>query len=234
MANKQIQYILGGAFAGLVSRTVVAPLDRLHNLIVVRSAENPTEVISSLLKNEGILGLWRGNFVNCCKIAPTTAVKFFVTESLKNYAKEYYKKQGKKIPFSTNFMIGAFGAIISTMVSHPIDVVRTKMTIETSKNRKYNSFFQTTSLILKEEGISGLYRGLGISLIGVTPFQAVNNACFEFTNNRIPNFALKKLVQGAISSSVAFCTCYPLDVVKRKMMAKKYNNFVDCVSEILK
>ncbi|KAL7713790.1 hypothetical protein QTN25_008670 [Entamoeba marina] len=232
--NKQFQFMLGGAFAGVVSRTAVAPIDRMHTLLVARSDEDSKKMFNDLITNEGILGLWRGNAVNCMKVAPTTAVKFFVTETLKRYARSYYESRSLKLPFTVNFTIGALGAICSTFVSHPIDVIRTRMTIETSKVRKYDTFFGTASTIVKEEGISGLYQGLGFSLLSVTPFQAVNHACYDLVSPIVPKGPLKKLYQGCLSSSLAFTLCYPLDVVKRKLLARKANTATEAVNMIMK
>ncbi|EKE42118.1 hypothetical protein ENUP19_0207G0010 [Entamoeba nuttalli] len=234
MTYKRFQFMLGGAFAGVVSRTAVAPLDRMHTLLVARSDESGSKMLRDLLANEGVIGLWRGNFVNCMKVAPTTAVKFFVTESLKRIAKDYYARRSLQLPFSVNFAIGALGAIASTMVSHPIDVIRTRMTIETTKIRKYDTFFGTASTIIKEEGVSGLYKGLGFSILSVTPFQAVNHACFDFVAPLVPECQLKKLYQGCLSSSLAFSLCYPLDVVKRKLLAKKANSAIEAINTIAK
>ena len=234
MSAKRFHFMFGGAFAGIVSRTAVAPLDRMHTIVVARSDENPMKMLMELFKNEGVKGLWRGNLVNCMKVAPTTAVKFFVTENLKRFARDYYSKKNMKLPFAVNFGIGAMGAICSTMVSHPIDVIRTRMSIETTKVRKYDTFFGTASTIIKEEGISGLYKGLGFSILSVTPFQACNHACYDFVAPYVPESRLKKLYQGCLSSSLAFSICYPLDVVKRKLLAKKAENAVDAITTIYK
>lgn len=234
MTTKRLHFMIGGAFAGIVSRTAVAPLDRMHTILVARSDEDGKKMLTDLLKNEGILGLWRGNTVNCMKVAPTTAVKFFVTENLKRFAKEYYTKKNQKLPFIVNFGIGALGAITSTMVSHPIDVIRTRMSIETTKIRKYDGFFGTAKTIIKEEGITGLYKGLGFSILSVTPFQAVNHACFDIVSPLVPECKLKKLYQGCLSSSLAFSLCYPLDVVKRKLLAKKADSATDAIKTIIK
>ncbi|ELP92034.1 hypothetical protein EIN_291330 [Entamoeba invadens IP1] len=233
ISTRRLHFLVGGAVAGVISRTVVAPLDRMHTLTVARSQEKTVDMLHEMLMNEGVLGLWRGNFVNCMKVAPTTAVKFFVTETLKRMAQKYYF-QSTRIPFGINFGIGAVGAICSTLVSHPIDVIKTRMSIETTKIRKYDTFMGTAQTIIKEEGVLGLYKGINFAILSVTPFQAVNHACFEFVSPFVPQSSLKKLYQGCLSSSLAFSICYPLDVVKRKLLAKKADSVGEAVANILK
>ena len=45
---------------------------------------------------------------------------------------------------------------------------------------RYNSFFQTLMLVLKEEGRAGVYRGLGTQLIRQSPNTAIVMATYEF------------------------------------------------------
>ena len=53
---------------------------------------------------------------------------------------------------------------------------------------KYNQFFQTLKLVLKEEGRAGVYRGLGTQLIRQIPNTAIVMATYEFMVHKLSNY----------------------------------------------
>lgn len=56
------------------------------------------------------------------------------------------------------------------------EVVRTRLR---QVGDKYKSFFQTLTLVFKEEGYHGLYRGLGTQLVRQIPNTAIMMATYE-------------------------------------------------------
>ena len=73
--------LFSGAVAGVASRTATAPMDRLKLLLQAAPAGAPKLSLSQVCRqvaseSGGIAAFWRGNSVNCLKIAPETATKF--------------------------------------------------------------------------------------------------------------------------------------------------------------
>lgn len=76
IGNPHLNRLLSGAIAGAVSRTAVAPLETIRTHLMVGSNGSSTgEVCDSILKTEGWKGLFRGNFVNVIRVAPSKAVE---------------------------------------------------------------------------------------------------------------------------------------------------------------
>ncbi|WRX17514.1 Mitochondrial substrate/solute carrier - like 10 [Theobroma cacao] len=77
--------LVAGGVAGGVSRTAVAPLERLKILLQV---QNPHSIkyngtilgLKYIWKTEGFRGMFKGNGTNCARIIPNSAVKFFSYE----------------------------------------------------------------------------------------------------------------------------------------------------------
>ncbi|PPD95839.1 hypothetical protein GOBAR_DD07146 [Gossypium barbadense] len=77
--------LAAGGVAGGVSRTAVAPLERLKILLQV---QNPHSIkyngtiqgLKYIWRTEGFRGLFKGNGTNCARIVPNSAVKFFSYE----------------------------------------------------------------------------------------------------------------------------------------------------------
>ena len=73
------RHLVCGGVAGVISRTVSAPLDRLKVLMQVHGAKMNIGVIGGLkymVKEGGVKSLWRGNGVNCVKVAPEYGIRF--------------------------------------------------------------------------------------------------------------------------------------------------------------
>ncbi|XP_070667746.1 mitochondrial adenine nucleotide transporter ADNT1-like isoform X3 [Malus domestica] len=83
--------LVAGGVAGGVSRTAVAPLERLKILLQV---QNPHSIkyngtiqgLKYIWRTEGFRGLFKGNGTNCARIVPNSAVKFFSYDEASKYA----------------------------------------------------------------------------------------------------------------------------------------------------
>jgi hypothetical protein len=76
VGNHHLKRLISGAIAGAVSRTAVAPLETIRTHLMVGSNGNSTtEVFQSIMKHEGWTGLFRGNFVNVIRVAPSKAIE---------------------------------------------------------------------------------------------------------------------------------------------------------------
>ena len=66
--------LFSGAVAGVVSRSATAPIDRLRLLLQAAAPGTPSasmgETVSKIIKEGGMKAFFRGNGVNCLKIAP--------------------------------------------------------------------------------------------------------------------------------------------------------------------
>lgn len=83
-----------------------------------------------------------------------------------------------------NALAGAIGGFTSGVVTCPLDVIKTKLQAQGAHNtlsngshvgqpRLYNGLFGTASVIWKDEGLRGMYRGLGPIILGYLPTWAV-------------------------------------------------------------
>lgn len=81
--DPSLRSFISGGIAGAVSRTMVAPLETIRTHLMVGSNGNSTiEVFQSILKNEGWKGLFRGNFVNVIRVAPSKAIEVMIVDVL--------------------------------------------------------------------------------------------------------------------------------------------------------
>ena len=63
------------------------------------------------------------------------------------------------------------------MQAYPLDLVRTRLSAQT-KSQYYTGIAHALRTIAREEGMFGLYRGLGATLLQVTPSLAINYTAY--------------------------------------------------------
>ncbi|GFY80272.1 mitochondrial substrate carrier family protein [Actinidia rufa] len=79
------KHLWAGAVAAMVSRTFVAPLERLKLEYIVRGEQkNLFELIKAIAASQGLKGFWKGNFVNILRTAPFKAINFYAYDTYRN------------------------------------------------------------------------------------------------------------------------------------------------------
>ncbi|WFD32751.1 hypothetical protein MSPP1_003802 [Malassezia sp. CBS 17886] len=126
---------------------------------------------------------------------------------------------------------GACAGFVSSMVTCPLDVIKTRLQAETlsfGMQRPVNGFRAVTHLISRiwhDDGVRGFYRGLGPTMIGYLPTWAIYFGVYDTCKQHMighygsegDTFAthvLSAMTAGAVSTS---CTS-PLWVVKTRCM----------------
>lgn len=132
------QRLLGGAFAGAASRTLVAPLERLRTIAMAAPhAMPPSHVVNVALRDGGPLGLFRGNTATLVKIVPASAVQFAVYEALRDALKATgvfggstgATRAGPKGAGPEHCIAGFVAGAAQCLVSHPLETIRTLMSV---------------------------------------------------------------------------------------------------------
>ncbi|XP_044484844.1 mitochondrial adenine nucleotide transporter ADNT1-like [Mangifera indica] len=232
--------LAAGGIAGGVSRTAVAPLERLKILLQV---QNPHSIkykgtiqgLKYIWRTEGFRGLFKGNGTNCARIVPNSAVKFFSYEEASKGILWFYRQQSGNEEAELTPLLrlgaGACAGIIAMSATYPMDMVRGRLTVQTDKSpHQYRGIFHALSTVLKEEGPRALYKGWLPSVIGVIPYVGLNFAVYESLKDwliKSKAFGLvegnnelgvtTRLACGAAAGTVGQTVAYPLDVIRRRM-----------------
>ncbi|KAG5733157.1 hypothetical protein E4T56_gene18758, partial [Termitomyces sp. T112] len=82
------------------------------------------------------------------------------------------------LPFAANFVAGAIAGVSEILTFYPLDVVKTRMQLETGKSK--HGLVGTLRAIIREEGVGRLYRGLVPPLLLEAPKRAVKFAANDF------------------------------------------------------
>ncbi|KAL1348383.1 hypothetical protein HN51_024378 [Arachis hypogaea] len=229
-----VSQLLAGGVAGALAKTCTAPLARLTILFQVQGMHSNVATLrklsiwseaSRIIHEEGFRAFWKGNLVTIAHRLPYSSVNF--------YAYEHYKKLLKTIPvlqshtdnvsadLCIQFVGGGLAGITASASTYPLDLVRTRLAAQTNTTY-YSGIFNALQTISKEEGIFGLYKGLGTTLLTVGPSIAISFTVYEsmrsyWQSNR-PNdsAAVVSLACGSLSGIASSTATFPLDLVRRR------------------
>ncbi|GHP01544.1 hypothetical protein PPROV_000030000 [Pycnococcus provasolii] len=186
--------LTAGGIAGAVSRTAVAPLERLKILQQVEGpgiANSPYATtwggLRHMWREEGLRGWLRGNGSNCIRIVPNSAIKFVfyeaLTDAIRAGGHHSASGVGDELSPLQRLGAGAVAGVVGMSATYPLDMVRGRLTVEGTSGR-YRSVAHATRLIIREEGVMALYKGWLPSVLGVVPYMGLNFAVYATLKDR--------------------------------------------------
>lgn len=250
---------IAGGVAGAVSRTVVSPLERLKILLQVQSGGHTEykmsvgKALAKIWREEGFKGMMAGNGTNCVRIVPYSAVQF---GSYNFYKRFFEASPGEPLSPGRRLLCGATAGITSVTFTYPLDIVRTRLSIQSASfqaikrdgtAKKLPGMWETLATMYKTEGgMAALYRGIIPTVAGVAPYVGLNFMIYESVRiyltpegQQNPS-AVGKLTAGAVSGALAQTCTYPLDVLRRRFqintmsgMGYRYKSIFDAIRVIV-
>ena len=152
---KEVRNVVAGGMAGMVAKTVVAPLERIKILYQV-SAEKfalrqVPKVALNIIQKEGFTALWRGNTATMLRVFPYSGIQFMVFDLCKTSFLKQHQRNDRLKRRNTDDVIKHFGltpleslvsgmiaGAVSVMCTYPLDLTRAQLALykthRTSKN----------------------------------------------------------------------------------------------------
>ncbi|XP_059233090.1 mitochondrial adenyl nucleotide antiporter SLC25A24-like [Mustela nigripes] len=127
-----------------------------------------------MLKEGGILSLWRGNGVNIFKIIRETALEIGAYEQYKNWL----SFDGAKVEIIERFISGSLAGATAQTCIYPMEVLKTRLA--PSKTGQYSGIIDCGKKLLKEEGVRTFFKGHIPNLLGILPCTGIDFAVYEF------------------------------------------------------
>ncbi|KAH8883811.1 mitochondrial carrier [Thozetella sp. PMI_491] len=243
-------YFLAGAVSGAVSRTATAPLDRLKVALLVQTktidavnlGQKPLrpirDAIMILWRAGGIRTFFAGNGLNVVKIMPESAIRFGSYEASKRFLATFEgHNDPTKIGTVSKFVAGGIGGMTAQLCVYPIDTLKFRLQCETVEGGlKGNALLlQTAKNMWKDGGFRAAYRGLGLGLIGMFPYSALDIGTFEFlkksfTRTKARYYGIHEedaapgnvatAILGASSGAFGATVVYPLNVLRTRLQTQ--------------
>lgn len=224
-AGGVLKHLLVGAVSGGVSRSVVAPLERVKIEYMVDSSKIAADggvfgTVGRIFKNEGFAGLFKGNALNVCRIAPTKAVEFFCYDKYKEYT---LKLHGRDEMEGHERMIGgSLASMAGTALTHPVDTLRSRVS---STGMPVGEVWRN---LIQAEGPMALWKGLGANMVRVAPYGAINFFVYDWCKSAYRRYlgpetkmtAVPTMIFGGLAGAAAQTGVYPLEMVQRRIQVQ--------------
>ncbi|XP_075228346.1 solute carrier family 25 member 16-like isoform X2 [Lycorma delicatula] len=238
-----LKSLFAGGFAGMCSKTFVAPLDRIKILLQAHNKHYKRYGVYTglrgIIMKESFIALYKGNGAQMVRIFPYAAVQFTSFEFYKGYLSTVITG-GSHID---KFLAGSAAGVTAVTLTYPLDTIRARLAFQVTGEHYYNGILHTAVSMFKEEGgIRALYRGFLPTFLGMVPYAGFSFYCFEkmklFCMKYAPHVACSpcqrntgglvlsvpaKLICGGLAGAVAQSVSYPMDVTRRRMQLAMMN-----------
>ncbi|KAI9862713.1 MAG: hypothetical protein M1813_004209 [Trichoglossum hirsutum] len=253
-----VDFLMGGVSAA-VSKTAAAPIERVKLLI-----QNQDEMLKSgrldrkyngivdcfrrTIQGEGVVSLWRGNTANVIRYFPTQALNFAFRDKFKamfNFKKD---RDGYAKWMAGNLASGGAAGATSLLFVYSLDYARTRLANDAKSakkggERQFNGLVDVYKKTLASDGIGGLYRGFGPSVLGIVVYRGLYFGMYDSIKPVVlvgpleGSFAASFLLGWAVTTGAGIAS-YPLDTIRRRMMmtsgeAVKYKSSWDAGKQII-
>jgi solute carrier family 25 folate transporter 32 len=137
-----------------------------------------------IAREEGIRGFYKGLLPSLLLVSHG-AIQFMVYEELKELAAgahRYAKDGGNPTLSATQIaFMGAASKLVASVTTYPSQVIRSRLQQRQDANRpvQYKSVLDTLKLIVKREGVGGLYKGIVPNVLRVMPQSAITFLVYE-------------------------------------------------------
>ncbi|KAI6659936.1 Solute carrier family 25 member 38-like [Oopsacas minuta] len=139
------------------------------------------QALTTIFRQEGISGMFSGGVATVMRDAPYSGLFLLLYFELKQHADK--KWTDTELPFIVTFGCGLISGFFASMLTHPFDVIKTRMQVNTSRF----SLRQAVLDILKERGARGMMAGLTVRVCRKMLVSAFNWAFYERILHRIKN-----------------------------------------------
>lgn len=252
-----IDFMMGGVSAA-VSKTAAAPIERVKLLIqnqdemikqgrLAKKYDGITECFRRTAAEEGITSFWRGNTANVIRYFPTQALNFAFKDKFKALF-GFKKEEGYWPWFAGNLASGGLAGATSLAFVYSLDYARTRLANDAKSAkgdgaREFNGLFDVYKKTLASDGIAGLYRGFGPSVVGIIVYRGLYFGLYDSLKpvvlvGPLEGSFLASFLLGWTVTTGASTASYPLDTVRRRMMmtsgqAVKYKGAFDCAKQVI-
>ncbi|KAL2071362.1 hypothetical protein VTL71DRAFT_12597 [Oculimacula yallundae] len=188
--------LICGGSAGITSVFCTYPLDIVRTRLSIQSASFAalsqtqrdrlpgmwTTLVNMYKTEGGVLALYRGIIPTVAGVAPYVGLNFMTYELVR----KKLTPEGEKNPNAVRKLFaGAISGAVAQTCTYPFDVLRRRFQINTMSGMgyQYKSIFDAVRVIIAQEGVRGMYKGIVPNLLKVAPSMASSWLSFEMTRD---------------------------------------------------
>ncbi|ONK77086.1 uncharacterized protein A4U43_C02F2960 [Asparagus officinalis] len=206
------------------------------------------DCFSRVVKEEGFFYLWRGNQANVIRYFPTQAFNFAFKGYFQGLFGSSREKDGYAKRLARNVASGSAAGATTSLFLYHLDYARTRLATDaiecqTRGKRQFKGLLDVYKKTLSNDGFAGLYRGFGVSIMGITLYRGLYFGIYDTMKPIVlvgpleGNFLASFFLGWSVTTTSGICA-YPFDTLRRRMMLtsghpSKYKNALHAFRHIV-
>lgn len=248
-----VEAAIYGASASIIANTIVYPLDLVKTVIqtqlelnknpqdkeLTTKYKNSLDALIKIYKEKGIKGWYRGLSSSLLGNAVQSFTYFYWYSFVRKLWSRIKTLRKWNLANSTpeELLLGIVAAALGQLFTSPISVISTRQQVAPEKNP---TLVKTAENILKEDGVTGFWRGLKVSLV-LTINPSITYGSFErFKALLFPNKSIlsahESFSLGVLSKMLATVITQPLIISKAILQQNddKHNDDLKSFQSVLR
>ena len=174
--NQNAKNFVSGSLAGLVAMSVVYPLETIRSRLALQTNKSHYSGLVDAFLKTSIREKYRGLGMSLLGFAPYNGLNFAFFYYYKNIFSNFIEAEDM-----VNLVAGGVSGMSAVSWTYPSDLVRRRLQLQGFDKSvpKYNGIRDCFRQIIRQEGIKGLYRGLGACYIKIFPTVGIQFLCIE-------------------------------------------------------
>ncbi|KAL5539133.1 hypothetical protein UlMin_044530 [Ulmus minor] len=252
LASSWGKEFVAGGFGGIAGIIAGYPLDTLRIRQQHSNAGSAISILRNVVSAEGPAALYRGMAAPLASVTFQNAMVFQIYAVLSRAFDSSIS--AKDPPSYKGVALGGVGTgALQSLLLTPVELVKIRLQLQSTKQTNphqvqvYKGPVSVAKTIWRAEGLRGMYRGLGITVLRDAPSHGFYFWTYEYVREQLHPGCRKggqesldtMLVAGGLAGVASWMCCYPLDVVKTRLQAQsqsslKYSGIVDCFRKSVK
>ncbi|KAH8846271.1 hypothetical protein MCOR07_007269 [Pyricularia oryzae] len=218
--------LVSGGIAGGVEAATTYPFEfaKTRAQLQPSGSRNPFAVLSQVARQDGFRSIYTGCSTLILGTTAKAGVRFLSFDSIKNVLKD---EQGNLSPARGILAGMVAGAVESVVAVTPTERVKTAL-IDDAKSGKmqYKGGFHALTVMVRQQGISEVYRGLLSTTMKQSATSAVRMGSYNIIKEQIkkrdlPQNSAVTFGAGAIAGTITVYATQPFDTVKTRSQSAR-------------
>ncbi|KAK9818685.1 hypothetical protein WJX74_006010 [Apatococcus lobatus] len=158
---------LNGGLSGMGATCIIQPIDMVKVRLQIGTETNPMAVARNIVQESGVGGLYRGLGAGLLRQATYTTARLGIHQIFTTELKK--ANDGKALPLWQKAGAGLAAGGLGALVGSPADLSLVRMqsdsTLPVEKRRNYKGVGDALVRIVREEGVAGLFKGAGPTVV---------------------------------------------------------------------
>ncbi|GAB2277856.1 Matrilysin [Dionaea muscipula] len=199
--------------------------------------------VTTIAREEGLSSLWKGIVPGLHRQCLFGGMRIGLYEPVKSFY--VGKDHVGDVPLSKKILAALTTGAVGITIANPTDLVKVRLQAEgklpPGVPRRYSGALNAYSTIVRQEGLTALWTGVGPNIARNAIINAAELASYDQIKQtilKLPGFSdnvVTHLLAGLGAGFFAVCIGSPVDVVKSRMMGDStYKSTLDCFIKTLK